>query len=151
MKDKALVLLSGGQDSTTCLYWTLQKYNTVETLFFHYEQRHHLEFEFVIGHLPREPTAKDTPHRAFQEFRRCFYQASNRESWRGGVSHRVSWCVLPLLCSSSITTVLYPQLPTDIGAFLLRILQIHQEDIYFPSRKYPAAFRREAQKSPCFC
>ena len=41
----ALVLLSGGQDSTTCLAWALQRYARVETLGFHYGQRHAVEMD----------------------------------------------------------------------------------------------------------
>jgi 7-cyano-7-deazaguanine synthase len=40
-----LVLFSGGQDSTTCLAWALQRYAHVETIGFHYGQRHHVEME----------------------------------------------------------------------------------------------------------
>lgn len=40
---KALVLFSGGQDSTVCLAWALQRYAQVETLGFDYGQRHHIE------------------------------------------------------------------------------------------------------------
>ncbi|NYF30667.1 7-cyano-7-deazaguanine synthase QueC [Sphingopyxis sp. JAI108] len=39
----ALVLLSGGQDSATCLAWALDRFETVETLAFDYGQRHHVE------------------------------------------------------------------------------------------------------------
>ena len=38
--NKALVLFSGGQDSTTCLYWALQRFKQVEALCFIYGQRH---------------------------------------------------------------------------------------------------------------
>ena len=43
MHTSALVLFSGGQDSTTCLAHALQKYERVETIAFDYRQRHHVE------------------------------------------------------------------------------------------------------------
>ncbi|VVD89200.1 7-cyano-7-deazaguanine synthase [Pandoraea eparura] len=43
--DSALVLFSGGQDSTTCLAWALSRYARVETLGFDYGQRHSVELE----------------------------------------------------------------------------------------------------------
>jgi 7-cyano-7-deazaguanine synthase len=45
MNSKALVLFSGGQDSTTCLSWALDRYQTVETIGFDYGQRHSVELE----------------------------------------------------------------------------------------------------------
>lgn len=41
--DAALVLFSGGQDSTTCLAWALTHYAKVETIGFDYGQRHSIE------------------------------------------------------------------------------------------------------------
>lgn len=41
----ALVLFSGGQDSTTCLAWALERFARVETLGFDYGQRHAVELE----------------------------------------------------------------------------------------------------------
>ena len=39
----ALVLFSGGQDSTVCLAWALTRYDRVETIGFDYGQRHRIE------------------------------------------------------------------------------------------------------------
>ncbi|MBY0257148.1 7-cyano-7-deazaguanine synthase, partial [Methylobacterium sp.] len=41
----ALVLFSGGQDSTTCLAWALARFDRVETLGFDYGQRHRIELD----------------------------------------------------------------------------------------------------------
>ena len=43
--DTALVLFSGGQDSTTCLAWALRRYRHVETIGFFYGQRHRIELD----------------------------------------------------------------------------------------------------------
>ena len=57
-KDKgALVLFSGGQDSTTCLFWAMKNFARVETLCFTYGQRHIQEVEVARAlaeklHLP---------------------------------------------------------------------------------------------------
>jgi 7-cyano-7-deazaguanine synthase len=45
MRTRALVLFSGGQDSTTCLAWALQRFAHVETIGFDYGQRHAIELE----------------------------------------------------------------------------------------------------------
>jgi 7-cyano-7-deazaguanine synthase len=41
----ALVLFSGGQDSTACLAWALERYQRVETIGFDYGQRHRVELD----------------------------------------------------------------------------------------------------------
>ena len=47
--DTAIVLFSGGQDSTVCLVWALERFARAETIGFDYGQRHHAE----LGVRPR--------------------------------------------------------------------------------------------------
>jgi 7-cyano-7-deazaguanine synthase len=49
----ALVLFSGGQDSTTCLAWALREFDAVETVGFAYGQRHRNELDARPGILAR--------------------------------------------------------------------------------------------------
>jgi 7-cyano-7-deazaguanine synthase len=50
--DSALVLFSGGQDSTVCLAWALERFACVETIGFDYGQRHRVELE--VRHRVRD-------------------------------------------------------------------------------------------------
>ena len=43
--EKAVVVFSGGQDSTTCLFWALKNFREVATVTFDYGQRHSAEIE----------------------------------------------------------------------------------------------------------
>ncbi|MGL6201401.1 MAG: 7-cyano-7-deazaguanine synthase QueC [Lachnospiraceae bacterium] len=44
-KESAIVVFSGGQDSTTCLYWALDRFKNVSTVTFDYGQRHSGEID----------------------------------------------------------------------------------------------------------
>ena len=64
MGNKALVLFSGGQDSTTCLAWALSRFEHVETIGFDYRQRHRVELDCRVGILESLKTAfPDWAHR----------------------------------------------------------------------------------------
>lgn len=54
---KALVILSGGQDSTTCLHWALTRYDEVRTLTVQYGQRHARELEAarIVARMAKVP------------------------------------------------------------------------------------------------
>jgi len=51
---KALVVFSGGQDSTTCLFWAKRNFDAVEAISYDYGQKHRLELEIA------EAIAKET-------------------------------------------------------------------------------------------
>lgn len=81
----ALVLFSGGQDSTTCLAWALERFQHIETVAFDYRQRHRIELDQRL--VVRE------------ELRRRF----PRWAGRLGEDHLVDLAVLGQISETSLT------------------------------------------------
>ena len=95
MDESALVLFSGGQDSTTCLAWALDRFAHVETIGFTYGQRHAIE----LACRPRILAA--------------LRQLSPRWSERLGVDHLADTSALTALGSTALTTEAAIKLDTD--------------------------------------
>jgi len=85
MHTSALVLFSGGQDSTTCLAQALAKYRRVETIGFDYRQRHHVELQARL--------------RVLSEIRRQFPQWAEKL----GQDHLLDLAVLGEVSDTSLT------------------------------------------------
>jgi 7-cyano-7-deazaguanine synthase len=83
--DTALVLFSGGQDSTVCLAWALERFARVETIGFDYAQRHRAE-------LTVRPRVRDG-------------MAALRPEWRErlGDDHMVSLDALAAMSDTALT------------------------------------------------
>ncbi len=81
----ALVLFSGGQDSTTCLAWALQRFDGVETIAFDYRQRHRIELDQRLVVLA--------------EVRRCFPQWAAKL----GEDHLIDLSALGQISDTSLT------------------------------------------------
>src|SRR3954453_10333361 len=83
--EPALVLFSGGQDSTTCLAWALARFPLVETIGFDYGQRHRVELECRVR-------ITDRLRREFPEWRD-----------RLGEDHRIDLGVLGQISDTALT------------------------------------------------
>jgi len=68
---KAVVLLSGGQDSATCLAWALEEFEEVQAITFDYGQRHKREV-YSANSLCALAGCELTPITVASAFRECF-------------------------------------------------------------------------------
>jgi 7-cyano-7-deazaguanine synthase len=117
---KALVLFSGGQDSTTCLAWALDRYTHVETVGFDYGQRHASE----LGARPHLLAA----------IRSGFPQ------WRGrlGADHLLPLDVLKAIGGSALTD----DMTIEMGANGLPTSFVPGRNILFLTAAAALAYRR---------
>ncbi len=81
----ALVLFSGGQDSTTCLAWALDRFDRVETIGFDYRQRNRIELDV-------RPRVRAALAQAFPKWGR-----------RLGEDHRIDLAALAEVSESAMT------------------------------------------------
>lgn len=81
----ALVVFSGGQDSTACLAWALQRFSRVETIGFDYGQRHKVELDC------REP------------IRQALTQAFPQWAPKLGPDHRLDLALLGQISDTALT------------------------------------------------
>jgi 7-cyano-7-deazaguanine synthase len=115
----ALVLFSGGQDSTTCLAWALARFDRVETVGFDYGQRHRVELAC------REPIRERIP-------------ATAAFSGRLGLDH-----LLPLQTLGAISdTALTGDVAIAIGAGGLPTTFVPGRNLVFLSFAAALAYRR---------
>ena len=119
----ALVLFSGGQDSTTCLAWALDRFAAVETVGFDYGQRHAAEL--------------DARPRILAAFRALFPQ------WRDslGEDHLLSLDILKAIGGSALTD----GVKIEMGANGLPTTFVPGRNILFLSAAAALAYRRGAR------
>lgn len=119
---RALVLFSGGQDSSTCLAWALSRYDHVETVAFDYGQRHLVELE------AREEVRKKLPVAV--------------EGWAGrlGTDHRLSLPAFGEIGETAMTA----DLPIQLAANGLPTTFVPGRNIAFIAFAAALAVRRGA-------
>jgi 7-cyano-7-deazaguanine synthase len=121
--DTALVLFSGGQDSTVCLAWALERFNRVETVGFDYGQRHRVE-------LDMRPKIRAELGRLKAEWRA-----------RLGEDHLVALDALAAISESALTR----EVAIEVGASGLPTTFVPGRNLIFLSFAGAIAYRRGAQ------
>jgi 7-cyano-7-deazaguanine synthase len=121
--DTALVLFSGGQDSTVCLAWALDRFNRVETVGFDYGQRHRVE-------LDMRPKIRAELGKLKAEWRA-----------RLGEDHLVALDALAAISESALTR----EVTIEIGASGLPTTFVPGRNLIFLSFAGAIAYRRGAR------
>ena len=121
--ETALVLFSGGQDSTVCLAWALERFQRVETVGFDYGQRHRVELE-MRPRIRAELGALKAKWRA-----------------RFGEDHLVSLDALAAISDTALTR----EVAIEIGESGLPTTFVPGRNLIFLSFAGAIAYRRGAQ------
>lgn len=100
----ALVVFSGGQDSTTCLAWALSHFERVETIGFSYGQRHAVERECREPHL--DGSIGDCIKR---RNRRHALACSNKVNLKSTTAHHIDALDDPVRGDSEAGAALWPR------------------------------------------
>jgi len=119
----ALVLLSGGQDSATCLAWALARFERVETIGFDYAQRRSVEAD------------------ARPEFIAALRRAFPNSAARLGVDHRVDMRELGQLADTALT----PEAASRMSAKGLPSTFVPGRNLMFFTYAAALAYRRDIQ------
>jgi len=94
--DNALVLFSGGQDSTVCLAWALERFARVETIGFDYGQRHAVDALVAISdtaltrEVAIEVSASGLPTTFVPGRNLVFFTFAGAVAYRRGIKHIVA-------------------------------------------------------------
>jgi 7-cyano-7-deazaguanine synthase len=121
--DKAIVLFSGGQDSTTCLAWALDRFAQVETVAFDYGQRHKIELS--CGERVAIALNREFP----------------RWAGRLGEAHRVDLGVLGAISDTALTR----EVEIALGANGLPTTFVPGRNLVFLTFAAAIAYRRGAK------
>src|SRR5580704_14062629 len=116
----ALVQFSGGQDSTTCLAWALNRFSAVETVGFDYGQRHAAE-------LDARPRILDAVRDRFPDWRD-----------RIGDDHLLDLGILKTIGGSALTDAM----TIEMGANSLPTTFVPGRNILFLTAAAALAYRR---------
>ena len=119
----ALVLFSGGQDSTTCLAWALERFDAVETVGFDYGQRHAVELE-------ARPRILGALHERFPQWRA-----------RLGADHVLALDVLKSIGGSALTDAVR----IEMGANGLPTTFVPGRNLLFLTAAAALAYRRDSR------
>lgn len=155
MATKALVILSGGQDSTTCLGWAKQRFDEVHAITFDYGQRHSIEidaarkvaemFEVVSHEVVQVPNCliSTSPLTSNNELE----QYENAEQMDGVIGNRIELTFVPMRNTFFFTVAMNRAVALGCNHLVTGICQ--EDNANYPdcTESFRVAFERMANLS----